>query len=69
MFVINDRVLGIQGHPEYIPEAMEILLHYVRDYDGLEVDDALVSLQEGQPDTRTVAQWIVNFLQYDEVAA
>jgi hypothetical protein len=36
---------------------------------SLEVDDALTSLQEGQPDTRTVAQWIVNFLQYDEVAA
>lgn len=67
MYVIDDRVLGIQGHPEYLPGAMTILLHYLGEHDGLDVADALVSVAQVQPDTCTVAQWIVNFLQYDEV--
>ena len=66
MYAIDDQVLGIQGHPEYLPNAMETLLHYEHDHYGLEVSDALVSLTQAQPDTRTVAQWIVNFLQYEE---
>ena len=68
MYSISDQVLGIQGHPEYVPEAMETLLHYVGEHDGLEVEDALASLTQYQPDTQIVAQWIVNFLQYDEDA-
>jgi GMP synthase-like glutamine amidotransferase len=66
MYVIGDRVLGIQGHPEYLPEAMKILLDYLGEHDGLDVADALVSVAQVQPDTHTVAQWIVNFLQYEE---
>jgi GMP synthase-like glutamine amidotransferase len=69
MYAIGDRVLGIQGHPEYLPEAMEILLHYLREHDGMNVTAALTSLTHVQPDTCTVAQWIVNFLQYNEVTA
>ena len=66
MYAIGSRVLGIQGHPEYLPEAMEILLHYEWEQNGLEVDEALASLKTGAPDTGIVAQWIVNFLQYGE---
>ena len=66
MLSIGNQVFTMQGHPEYLPKAMETLLHYVRDHDGLEVDEALASLAQGQPDTRTVAQWIVNFLQHNE---
>lgn len=67
MYVIGDRVLGIQGHPEYLPEAMAVLLQYLGEHDGLDVTEALISVAQRQPDTRAVAQWIVNFLQYDEV--
>ena len=66
MYSIGNRVLGLQGHPEYLPDAMETLLHYVHEHDGLEIDEALVSLSQTKPDTEIVAQWIVNFLQYDE---
>jgi GMP synthase-like glutamine amidotransferase len=68
MYAIGDRVLGIQGHPEYLPEAMAFLLQYVGEHDGLEVADALDSLAQAVPDTGLVAQWIVNFLQYEETA-
>jgi GMP synthase-like glutamine amidotransferase len=66
MYAIGDRVLGIQGHPEYLPEAMETLLYYVGEHDGLDVVEALASVAQAQPDTCIVARWIVNFLQYEE---
>ena len=66
MLSIGNQVFTMQGHPEYLPDAMETLLHYVGEHDGLEVEDALTSLAKAQPDTQIVAQWIVNFLQYGE---
>lgn len=67
MFSMGSQVFAMQGHPEYLPDAMETLLHYLGEHDGLPVEDALVSLAQAQPDTRTVAQWIVNFLRYEEI--
>ena len=66
MYVIGDRVLGIQGHPEYLPEAMETLLHFLHEHMGLDIAAGLASLEQAQPDTELVAQWIVNFLMCDE---
>jgi len=63
MFAIEDRALGIQGHPEFTEDIMRDLL---REFDG-RMDEpayqaAVRSVEEGHPDSRMVAKWMVNFL-------
>ncbi len=66
MFVINDRVLGIQPHPEYYGDAMNLVLDYLAEHDGLDVSDARDTQQGAETDSGVFANWIVNFLQYNE---
>lgn len=63
LFEIENRILGIQGHPEFTRDIMHDVLSFIED----EVEPehyfkALQSLDNGEPDNRLVAQWIVNFL-------
>lgn len=67
LYAIGDRAMGIQGHPEFTENIMQDLLGW---YDG-KMDEsvyvaAVRSMAEGQPDNRTVAQWMVNFLTAPE---
>ncbi|MCP4284122.1 MAG: GMP synthase, partial [Gammaproteobacteria bacterium] len=64
-FVIGDRVLGIQGHPEFTTGMMQDLLPLVEDRAGItpQVYSAAVqATAHGTPDNQLVAQWVVNFL-------
>ncbi len=64
MFVIGDQVLGIQGHPEFSSEFMSQLIVELRGEAGERVaDKAAISMKNGLPDDKILAQWVVNFLE------
>ena len=63
IYCIGDQVLGIQGHPEISRSLMIRILKRRKELVGVEVHrDALNSLNHGTPDARTVARWIINFI-------
>ncbi len=62
-FTLDDRVLGIQGHPEFTAEMMEAIIAARKDVFPLELSHAARrSLQNGSPDNRRLARWVVDFL-------
>ncbi len=63
LYCIGDQVLGIQGHPEISPGLMAEIIEQRKERVGVEVhNDALNSLNNGTPDARTVARWIIKFI-------
>ena len=63
MYCIGDHVLGIQGHPEISQSLMVEVLERRKEQVGSKVySEALKSLNDGTPDARTVARWIINFI-------
>jgi GMP synthase-like glutamine amidotransferase len=63
MYTIDNRILGIQGHPEFTPEIMQDLLPGVAESETPAFyETAVSSLQNGSPDNQVVGEWIVNFL-------
>jgi len=63
MYCIGDHVLGIQGHPEISHSLMVQVIERRKEQVGLKVySDALDSLSNSPPDARTVACWIINFI-------
>jgi len=63
MYCIGDQVLGIQGHPEISQSLMIEVIERRKEQVGSKVySDALNSLNNGTPDARTVARWIINFI-------
>jgi len=63
LYEIENSVLGIQGHPEFSVTVMHDLLPMARKELSPPICEASVrSLDEGIPDNRLVAKWIVNFL-------
>ena len=64
IFELNDRVLGIQGHPEFSDAVAIDTIDLVKEQAPQNVcRNALESLKQGNADGRIVAQWIVNFLK------
>jgi GMP synthase-like glutamine amidotransferase len=62
-FTIDDRVLGIQGHPEFTPDMMQDILDSRKNIFGKSLyDSAVHSMDGGKPDNQLLAQWIVNFI-------
>jgi len=62
-FTIEDRVLGVQGHPEFTAGIMHEILEARRDIYGQQLyDTAARSIDNGSPDNQLLAQWIANFL-------
>lgn len=63
MFVMGDKVLGVQGHPEFTEP---IMVDILAGKNGSIADDvvktAVSSVQNGTPDNTIFAHWIVNFL-------
>jgi GMP synthase-like glutamine amidotransferase len=63
LFRVGDRMLGIEGHPEF-PAAYERALLEIREQHigSAEVQAALATIEE-PTDERIVAQWIARFLR------
>lgn len=62
-YTIDNKALGIQGHPEFTTEIMHEILEGREEKVGEEVHkNAVNSLDKGSPDNQIFAQWIVNFL-------
>jgi len=63
MYCIGDYMLGVQGHPEISQSLMVQVLERRKEQIGSKVySEALKSLNDGTPDARTVAHWIINFI-------
>jgi GMP synthase-like glutamine amidotransferase len=63
LYEIDNRVLGIQGHPEFSDGIMQDLLPLFEKKLALSSYEASVrSLDNGTPDNQLVAQWLVNFI-------
>lgn len=62
-YVINEQVLGIQGHPEFSKALMQELIEGRLTRVGAELhNSALHSLEEGAADNQLFGMWIANFL-------
>lgn len=65
-FVIDDQVLGIQGHPEFTHNIMIELVEQMKEkVDSAILNTAVKSLNSATPDNQLVGRWIVNFLLGD----
>ena len=63
MFMIGDKVLGLQAHPEFTTDVMEKAITLLQAEVGEEVTGpAAKGTAEQQVDNPIMAQWIVNFL-------
>lgn len=63
MFVIGDRVFGLQAHPEFTPEVMGKAITWLRTQtEPMVVDQAVARTDGNSVDNAVMAQWIVNFL-------
>ncbi len=64
LYEIENRVLGIQGHPELTAKMMDDITVLVEDEMEAEAyKTAVASLQNGRPDAQVVGHWIVDFLR------
>ena len=63
LYEIDNRVLGIQGHPEFSIGIMQnILSRAEKTMEPQMYEASARSLDNGAPDNQLVAQWIVNFI-------
>ena len=63
MIVADDKMLGIQGHPEFNKTFCRFRAEFRKEMIGAEVYQAtLHSLAENETDSKTVFNWINNFL-------
>ena len=63
MFVIGDRVLGLQAHPEFTTSVMAKAIELLApDAGAVTAHAAAASLHGRAADNRVMAQWIRNFL-------
>ena len=63
VYCIGDRVLGIQGHPEFSSEFMDRIMDLLKEQVGSTVYDAARhSLRNGLPDAKIVTRWLINFM-------
>ena len=63
LFSIGNRILGMQGHPEYSREHMvKVILKLKDQIPPKTYHDALDSLDKGPSDSDPVTQWIIQFI-------
>lgn len=63
LYTIEDKVLAMQGHPEFTPSIMEdIRMQMEGNMDEVMYETAVSSLQNPTPDRAIAGQWICNFL-------
>jgi hypothetical protein len=63
MFKVGDRMLGIEGHPEFPAAYQEALLRARRDLIGAERVDAALATLEMETDQIVAGKWITNFIE------
>ena len=63
MFRVGERMLGIEGHPEFSAAYVEALLRERRDRIGAARTDAALASLDQDTDDALVARWIANFLK------
>ena len=64
IYTIGERVLGIQGHPEFPRDFVAYVIQERKERFGAQLhDEALNSLDNGEPDAKIVGQWIIHFLK------
>lgn len=64
MIVADEKMLGIQGHPEFGKEFCAFRADFRRELIGEEVyQSTLHSLQENQTHSKTILGWVNNFLR------
>jgi len=65
MYCSGDQVLSVQGHPEISHSLMVEVIKRRKEQIGSKLySEALKSLNDGTPDARTVAHWIINFINF-----
>ncbi|MFT5193236.1 MAG: GMP synthase-like glutamine amidotransferase [Cellvibrionaceae bacterium] len=64
MFTLDDQILGMQGHPEFTKQTMDVTVDYFTGkVDDDFIQDVAASYQsDTNPDDTVAAQWIVSFL-------
>lgn len=60
-YTVGDRVLSVQGHPEFVPELSRVLLERRRTMIGDAVVDSALASLDGPFDRELVAGWIAQF--------
>ena len=63
LYEIDNRVLGIQGHPEFTPGIMQDIVPSIEDKMAPDALQTALSSLNGTPDNKAVGHWIVNFLK------
>lgn len=63
MFVIDDKVLGIQAHPEFTPPIMKRVINWHQKMGTNKRVTAVSNKMNGTPDNTVLAQWIARFFQ------
>ena len=64
LYTVEDKVLGMQGHPEFTPSIMEdIQVMLEGNMDEGMYKTAVSSLQNANPDRKIAGRWIHNFLR------
>ena len=66
MISIDNRILGIQGHPEFTREYNQDVFQSRIERIGRErVEEAIISMQK-EVHTTLLSQWIKNFLNFTQ---
>jgi hypothetical protein len=63
MFRVGERMLGIEGHPEFPAAYEEALLRDRREKIGADRVDAALATLRDPTDERLVGAWMANFLR------
>jgi len=63
MFRVGERMLGIEGHPEFTVAYGEALIHARSQLMGEERAESALRSLSGPTDSRAVGQWIARFLK------
>ncbi|TWI52696.1 GMP synthase-like glutamine amidotransferase [Pseudomonas duriflava] len=62
VFVLDDRVLGVQGHPEFTPDyAYQLLVKRQSSFSPERYEQAVTSLERSHQG-QVIAQWMLNFI-------
>ncbi len=63
-FVIDDRVLGFQGHPEFTREYLQRLLPRRRECIGEDTYQEGMGTLTERDDSQQVGQWLIDFIEH-----
>ena len=65
MFSIDNHILALQGHPEFLPDYSKDLMNWRREIIGEPVYQAGIASLENDLQSLEISQWMVRFLKGD----